>query len=301
MHILTGLIVLLCSGGIIALIFSAKECPHQDDETEECPNCGLINPKNSIRCDCGKNLILSPDTPKTSLKPCNFLSQSSNAKKLTKAGFILSSNGKIIAEAGIKTELEAEVAAAVKTIPTLGSDDADMKIIQAEGFDVITENGQLPFSDIHKEILSRIQQAVLDNYLTGRFQGNGGIIKYFEESLKMTPCQARLIARDQSGKIHGIVTMLRARKAGSIGYQWRTVKDARVRGNPKGVCPDIPARTNHWAREGKFYLWTPSENPPIAPNGNPFQQPPPAGHPGFSTLCRCTAAPIFKIGGKFVF
>ncbi len=226
-------------------------------------------------------------------------------QKLVKAGFVLPPNKEIIKEAGIKAELEAELeaelATVVQIIPRLGSTDADKNIIQAEGLGAALENSHLPFSKIDEEAMALIRQAALDNYLTGRFVGNGGIVGYLKESFHMNHQQAMLVARDQSGKIHGIVKMLRARKAGSIGYQWRTANDAGVRGNPKGVMADVPDSENHWKREGLFFLWAPSENPSIAPDGHPFSQPPLDGYPGLSLLCRCTAASIFEIDGELIF
>ncbi|MDK2857140.1 MAG: hypothetical protein PWQ89_259 [Verrucomicrobiota bacterium] len=285
------------------MLVAAKQSPppQKDDGGQKCPDCGLFNPKNAMRCDCGRSLISSSNTPQFSSEPCNVRPRASNAQKLAQAGFVLSSNEQIIRQAGIKAELEAAVATMVQSIPRLGSTDADSKIIQSEGLGAALENSLLPFSKIDEDALALIRQAVLDNYLTNRFVSNGGIIGFLKKSFGMNHQQAMLVARDQSGKIHGIVTMLRAQKADSVGYQWSTAKDTRVRGNPRGACSDMPEAENHWKREGRFYLWASSENPPIAPDGHPFRHPPADGPPGLSTLCRCTAAPVFEIGGELVF
>lgn len=83
---------------------------------------------------------------------------------------------------------------------------------------------------------------------------------------------ARLIARDQVGKLNGRLNQYRQQQIGGSRYVWRTSRDERVRGNPRGLYPH--ARHNHWEREGKVYSW---DNPPAG------------GHPGQDIQCRCYA------------
>jgi len=77
--------------------------------------------------------------------------------------------------------------------------------------------------------------------------------------------RARLIARDQIGKLNGQLTRRRQTEAGATEYIWRTVQDNRV-------------RAEHAEREGKKYAWA---NPPAD------------GHPGEPINCRCFAEPVF--------
>ncbi len=81
--------------------------------------------------------------------------------------------------------------------------------------------------------------------------------------------RARLIARDQVGKLNGEITKRRQQALGVTSYIWRTAQDNRVR----------PA---HREREGKEFAWN---------------NPPSDGHPGQAINCRCYAEPV--LGPEF--
>lgn len=77
--------------------------------------------------------------------------------------------------------------------------------------------------------------------------------------------RARLIARDQVGKLNGQLTRMRQEALGVESYRWRGVMDARER----------PSHVEH---EKKVFRW---DDPP-----------PETGHPGEDYQCRCHAEPI---------
>lgn len=79
----------------------------------------------------------------------------------------------------------------------------------------------------------------------------------------VTDRRARLIARDQLGKINSRISQIRQQKLGITHYRWRTARDERV-------------RSSHRLREGDIYAW---------------DDPPPDGHAGQPINCRCTAEP----------
>lgn len=78
--------------------------------------------------------------------------------------------------------------------------------------------------------------------------------------------RARLIARDQVGKLYGQLNAQRQKQLGVEEFIWRTVRDARV-------------RPEHRALENKRF--------PID-KGHPVE-----GLPGEPVLCRCFAEPVF--------
>lgn len=80
--------------------------------------------------------------------------------------------------------------------------------------------------------------------------------------------RARLIARDQVGKLNGQLTQLRQEALGVKEYIWRGVMDSRE-------------RASHVAHEKKRYLW---DKPPKD-----------TGHPGEDYQCRCTAEPVLPM------
>lgn len=88
--------------------------------------------------------------------------------------------------------------------------------------------------------------------------------------------RARLIARDQVGKLNGELTRTRQEAIGVKQYKWHTALDERVRGNPAGLYPN--ADPSHYDREGEIFDWA------TAPEG---------GHPGEAIQCRCWAEAIF--------
>lgn len=76
---------------------------------------------------------------------------------------------------------------------------------------------------------------------------------------------ARLIARDQVGKLYSAVNEQHQRDLGLTRYIWRTSNDDRV-------------RPEHEEREGEEFTW---------------DTPPEDGNPGEAINCRCYAEPIF--------
>ncbi len=85
-----------------------------------------------------------------------------------------------------------------------------------------------------------------------------------EERFDVSQSRADLIARDQTLKLNGQVTMARQTGAGIESYVWTTAGDDRV-------------RDEHDAQDGETFSW---------------DDPPPTGHPGDDFQCRCTAFPV---------
>lgn len=85
-----------------------------------------------------------------------------------------------------------------------------------------------------------------------------------ENILSAPKKRAKLIARDQIGKLNGQLTKLRQENIGVRNYIWRTMLDERV-------------RDSHQDREGKQFSW---------------DDPPDDGHPQQAILCRCYAEAV---------
>lgn len=88
------------------------------------------------------------------------------------------------------------------------------------------------------------------------------------KALRITKKHAAFIARDQTEKLNGALTLIRNKQLGIERYIWITRRDDRVR----------PA---HRARHGKAFSW---------------DRPPPDGHPGIPINCRCVAQAILDEG-----
>lgn len=91
------------------------------------------------------------------------------------------------------------------------------------------------------------------------------ISEVVRETFDLPRNRAKLIARDQIGKLNGQLTMARQRNIGVESYVWRTSLDERV-------------REEHKAREGEKFKW---------------DEPPKDGHPGNPINCRCSAEAVF--------
>lgn len=89
------------------------------------------------------------------------------------------------------------------------------------------------------------------------------IARDVRREMRITGRRVKLIARDQTNKGIGQLTMLRQTEAGIRRYEWEDSGDQRV-------------RPLHRENNGFVFSWN---------------DPPPTGHPGHAINCRCVAIP----------
>jgi len=111
--------------------------------------------------------------------------------------------------------------------------------------------------------------------------------------------RAKLIARDQVGKLNGQITKKRMAEAGLNLYIWMTALDERVRGKPGGRYPK--AIPSHWIMEGKLCKWDDdyvyaevSEIKKGKIIWKPRTGKMPKAIPGEEIQCRCGATPYYQ-------
>lgn len=92
------------------------------------------------------------------------------------------------------------------------------------------------------------------------------IARQIEERIGVSKSRAKLIARDQTGKLNGQLTRLRQEDIGVESYVWRSSDDERV-------------RSTHASKDDRKFQW---DQPPSG-----------TGHPGQDYQCRCYAEPDF--------
>jgi SPP1 gp7 family putative phage head morphogenesis protein len=126
----------------------------------------------------------------------------------------------------------AENVSLIKSIPRRFFDDLEKQLVGA------VADGKRP---------EELQQILVDRY---------GVAE----------SSAKLVARDQIGKLYGELNQARQEDLGIKGYFWRGVQDNRE-------------REEHEVREGRFFEW---------------DDPPEDGHPGEPVNCRCYAEPDFS-------
>lgn len=110
----------------------------------------------------------------------------------------------------------------------------------------------------------------------------------------LSESRARLIARDQVGKLNGRVSQGRMADVGINDYVWMTAEDDRVRGDPNGLYPD--ADPSHYAMDGMVCSWD-DASIYSDDDGKTWQDRRsnmPEGGPGDDIQCRCTASPNWK-------
>lgn len=116
---------------------------------------------------------------------------------------------------------------------------------------------------IPKENLNEMQTITLRDVNEGK--SIRGIMRDIQDSYGTSKQHARLVARDQTGKLYGNLAKYNQTEAGCTHYIWSGVMDNRE-------------RLDHVDREGEKYSW---DNPPDD------------GHPGEPICCRCVALAIF--------
>lgn len=116
-------------------------------------------------------------------------------------------------------------------------------------------------NSIPQQYLDRVEQAVMASLQAGTL--NTTLADELKKIKGVTDSRAKLIARDQLGKINSRLSQIRQQSLGITHYFWSTSHDERVRD-----------RHRRW--DGDLIAW---DNPPID------------GHPGQAIQCRCTAIP----------
>lgn len=126
--------------------------------------------------------------------------------------------------------------------------------------DAVQANAQL-IKSIPKQHLDKVEQIVLNGIQSGLRAEH--MVKAIQEIGYSTEKRAKLIARDQTGKLTSKLTEVRQIKLGITHYYWSCSRDERV-------------RDSHRYRDGKLYAWTHVHDD---------------GHPGIPIRCRCVAIP----------
>ena len=116
-------------------------------------------------------------------------------------------------------------------------------------------------NSIPQQYLDRVEQAVMASLQAGTL--NTTLADDLLKIEGVTKSRAKLIARDQLGKINSRLSQIRQQSLGITHYFWSTSLDERVRD-----------RHRRW--DGDLIAW---DTPTID------------GHPGQAIQCRCTAIP----------
>ncbi|EKT4497183.1 minor capsid protein [Pseudomonas putida] len=135
------------------------------------------------------------------------------------------------------------------------------------------QNAQL-IKSIPAKYLEEVQTLVMANMRSGMRPGY--IEKALSEQYGITQRRARVIARDQTGKIQGELAEKQQQDAGFEYFQWIDSEDRRVRHRHREIAEKVTAYGNG------VYRW---DNLPLSDKGVPIK-------PGSDYQCRCIARPV---------
>jgi len=150
-----------------------------------------------------------------------------------------------------------------------------------------TETNRKLVKSLTGESLSRLEAMALEAIQKGT-RPDRLTVDILKANQNLTVNRARLIARDQIGKLTASLGEKRSLAMGMDSYTWQTSMDERVRGNPGGRYPS--ARPSHFLCQGKIGIfgkptvWVESGKE-VPRTGNVPLEP-----PGFPIQCRCIAA-----------
>lgn len=155
-----------------------------------------------------------------------------------------------------RLELGKQLKAAVG-VDVLGTEPHMQPIMEtfaAHNVSLITSMGQKYFAEL--------EQRTLDAFRTGERAED--LAAELEERYGVAESRAKLIARDQIGKLNGELNQARQQELGISRFVWRSIEDNRV-------------RPEHVLLDGKAFDWD---------TGAPEE-----GIPGYPINCRCYAEP----------
>ena len=133
----------------------------------------------------------------------------------------------------------------------------------------VKENVNLIVTIPH-DALDEMEKIVIQSYLDGK--PITAITKEIQRNYSTTKSHARLIARDQMGKLNSKITQHQQKACGVRRYKWSDSGDSRV-------------RRDHRRLNGKIFSW---DDPPVIDTRTGRR-----GHPGDDYQCRCVAIPVF--------
>lgn len=139
----------------------------------------------------------------------------------------------------------------------------------SEHTDLISRGGTWmgrPITPLGDQIIGQIGGVVREGFAAGTRHEELAV--QIAERFDVGRSRATLIGRDQTNKLNGRLMEADFEAAGQPAYIWRTSRDERV-------------RPTHVALEGTIQSWA---------------SPPSVGHPGQDIQCRCTPAPVRRLG-----
>ena len=141
------------------------------------------------------------------------------------------------------------------------------------------------------EHLTRVESMVLEAVQTGK-RPEVLVLDILKANKNLSVNRAKLIARDQIGKLLSLLTERRSREIGLDTYVWKTAMDERVRGRPGGRYPT--AKPSHWGAQNKVGIYGKGDVWLVGGVEVPRGANDPIGPAGREIACRCVNASRYE-------
>ena len=107
------------------------------------------------------------------------------------------------------------------------------------------------------KLMGDVAQAVMANFRGVPLPEGRSLLEQIDFLGTRSKKWAKLIARDQTAKLTGVLNQTRQQGLGIDEYYWKTMQDGRVVGNPTGKYPEWnDTHKNHFIMEGKLCKWS---------------------------------------------
>lgn len=174
---------------------------------------------------------------------------------------------------GVSNHNARELGEIITIDPNNSADQSDIDAFIRENVDLIQGFGSQTQQRMRERVARAIREGTNGKQLRDIIQRTFGV----------SESRARLLARDQVGKLNGDLNRNRQTRAGVTQYKWLTVNDERVRGKKRSKNGKIVGRGRHWQLHGKIFSW--DKAPQVSTDGR-------HEHPGGDYQCRCQAIPV---------
>lgn len=153
------------------------------------------------------------------------------------------------------------------------------------------ENYKL-ITSLNEEYIKKLNSVVINGVQNGvEFED---LVKQIQDlNTNMSGARARLIARDQTGKLQGLISKAQQTSIGMTTYFWNSRYDRSTRGNPSGKYPKA---IDHFHIDGTLCAW--NNNSVYSDDLGVTWKQRPSGwiqlSPGMAVQCRCLALPSWN-------
>ena len=144
------------------------------------------------------------------------------------------------------------------------------------------------------KLMGDVAQAVMANFRGVSLPEGRSLLEQIDFLGTRSKKWAKLIARDQTAKLTGVLNQTRQQGLGIDEYYWKTMQDGRVVGNPTGKYPEWSSdkHKDHYIMDGLLCKWADSTIY-SSDDGNTWKKRTsdmPRNHPAQDIFCRCYSA-----------